>query len=424
MGALAPSESERMNGREAATPAPDCARASLDFDEVLRLMASGIAPLPAECVSLADAGGRFLARPVLARIDAPRYDAAAMDGFAVREEDIAAGLRRFVVTGHSYPAEPFAGGLEAGQAVRIMTGAPMPRGGNRVLPFEWVEPAGGEIVLARGPGSRSHVRERASDMRAGMEVLAAGARLDAKRLLVAAAADHGALWVRGRPRVQVIACGDELAAPGGASPVAGAVPDSLSHALGFMARQWGAAIDEPLLLRDDAIAIGDHVSASSARSDVLILAGGASGGDRDYSRGALAAHGLDIVFAGVAIKPGKPIWYGRIGRCHILGLPGNPTAAITVARLFLVPLLLALGGARFSDGLAWQSLPLAASVPAGGDREAFLCARLDGARVHVSERQSASAQLFLGQVDLIVRRAAGAAELAAGAEVEVLSFEP
>jgi molybdopterin molybdotransferase len=395
--------------------------AAIDFDGAQAILAALATPLGSERVALAKAGRRVLAEPVRAAMDIPRQDLAAMDGFAVSSADLAAGRRDFLVAGAAYPGAPWRGTLGAGQAVRIMTGAHLPAGADQVLMRELVEQAGETVTLGGPVPARPHVRQRGSDGAAGTEMLPAGKLLDPRALVVAAAADAAELLVWRQPRVRVIATGDELAPPGEAQSQ-GAVPDSLSEAISLMARQWGAKPQGARLVRDDPALLTAAAEEALGTADVLVLCGGASRGDRDFAKAALDPLGLELAFADVAIKPGKPVWLGRIGAKLVLGLPGNPTAAMTVARLFLAPLLTGLGGRGAQAALRWQTWPLAEGVPPAGDREAFLCAEQLEDAARLLSRQNASDQCLLARADLLVRRRAGAGALPAGAQVEALRF--
>jgi len=394
--------------------------ASLRFDAAQAILASIARPLGTESVPLGKAGRRVLAEPVCAAMDIPARDLAAMDGFAVREADLAAGMRRFAVIGAAYPGASFHGTVGPGEAVRIMTGAPMPSGADRVLMRELVTAADGVLALDAPVPAKPHVRLRGSDTAAGTVVLPAGRLLDPRALVVAAAADAAVLTVWRAPRVRLIATGDELV-PAGEARASGGVPDSLSESVLLIARQWGAKPLGAMRVRDDAVLLTAAAEAALAECDVLVLCGGASRGDRDFAKAALVPLGLELVFADVAIKPGKPVWLGRIGAKLVLGLPGNPTAAMTVARLFLAPLLTALGGRGAAPALRWERVPLVEDVSAG-DREAFLCAERLDEGVRVLARQSASAQCMLARADTLVRLLAGAGALSPGAAVETLRF--
>ena len=399
----------------AAVCEPTSRRPALSFDRALALLVGQAVPLGTEQVPLADAAGRSLAAPVHAAIDAPRYDAAAMDGFAIADADLEAGISRFEVVGSSYPAAPYPDAIGRGEAVRIMTGAPMPAGADRVLMREHVV-AAARAILFEGSRGRRHVRPRGSDFAAGQRLLPAGRVLDPRALAVAAAADAGRVTVWRRPRIAFVASGDELAAPGDARDTALRVPDSLGDALAFAVGDWGGVAVSIVRVPDHVGGLADAARAALEAADILVMLGGASRGDRDFAKAAPAM--LDLIFADVAIKPGKPVWYGRAEGRHVLGLPGNPTAAFTTARLFLTPLVAALAGR--SPGHVWTRVPLAAPVAATGDRETFLCGTWSEEGVRVIERQSASAQLMLAEADALVRFAPGTPALAEGTPVDTV----
>lgn len=395
--------------------------ATLRFDAAQAILAAVAQPLGTERVPLAKAGRRVLAEAVRAAMDIPARDLAAMDGFAVREADLAACLRQFAVTGAAYPGAPFQGSIGPGEAVRIMTGAPMPGGADRVLMRELVSAADSTVALVGPVPAKPHVRLAGSDTAAGAVMLPAGRLLDPRALVVAAAADAVTLTVWRAPRVRVIATGDELVPPGEAQAREG-VPDSLSEAVLLMARQWGARPLGAALVRDDAAQLARAAETALADADVLVLCGGASRGDRDYAKSSLIPLGLELLFADVAIKPGKPVWLGRIGTRLVLGLPGNPTAAMTVARLFLAPLLAGLGGRGTQSALRWETVPLTQGIEANRDRETFLCAERIDAGVRVIAGQTASAQAMLACADMLVRRLPGAPAQAVGSAVSALRF--
>jgi len=246
--------------------------------------------------------------------------------------------------------------------------------------------------------------------------------LDPRAMVVAAAADVASIVAWCRPMVHIIASGDELAMPGSAAGAGQTIPDSLSQALLLMVRQWGGVPIGATLVPDHLGRLSSAAEAAMFESDVLVMAGGASKGDRDFARLGLQPLGLELAFAGVAIKPGKPVWYGRIGDRHVLGLPGNPTAAMTIARLFLAPLLTGLGGRGVSAGLAWTHAPVLTPVAESGDRETFLCAEWKDQGVRVIDRQSASAQRMLADADILIRRPIHAPALDVGDIVPVLRF--
>lgn len=397
---------------------PNSCRASLAYEAAVALLRANAEPLGRERINLAQAGGRVLADPVRARIDVPAYDAAAMDGYAVT----AGSSQDCHIVGHAWPAKPWRGRLQANEAVRVMTGACVPAGADRVIALEETTVADGLVRLSAATSQRRHIRERGSDISAGRIALPAATLLDPRCILVAAAADVDAVEVYREPRVSIITSGDELVPPGQAAERPGMVPDSLTQALELMVRQWGGRTATTAMVADRPAAIASAGRLAAKISDVLVIVGGASRGDRDFAKQGFARLGMEIVFANVAMKPAKPLWYGRIGERHVIGLPGNPTAAITAARLFLVPLLCALVGRGFEAGLSWGSAPLKAAIPAAGERTTFLCATLGDEGVEIIARQSASDQLMLARANALALRLPGAPPLPKGAMMPTLPF--
>jgi molybdopterin molybdotransferase len=405
-------------GKLAPMLASGACTASIDFDGALAILAAHARPLGKESVSLADAGGRYLAAPVLARIDAPRRDCAAMDGYAVRDADLEGGTIILRSRGTSYAGAAEPGAISAGETWRVMTGAPVPHGSDRVVIIEHCRHRGELVALDALPLGKPHVRKAGSDFLAGDELLAAGTRMTPARMVVAAAADRAEVEVWRTPRVLLVATGDEIVAPGCASRMRSAIPDSLSLAIEQLCTSTGAEVVASLRLPDNEQAIAE--AQQEALADVVVVIGGASRGDRDFGRSTFVSLGLDVAFADVAMKPGKPVWYGRLAQTHVLGLPGNPTAALTVARLFLSPLLAGLSGGAISDALPWQLRRATRSMPANGPREAFLCASLSCEGAAICDRQDASGQAALALADCLVRRPANAPAVAADSLVPVL----
>lgn len=396
--------------------------ATLDFDSAQRLLASHVEDLGTEDVKLAKAGRRYLAEPVLAGIDGPRCHTAAMDGFAVRAADVASGMRSFRIIGTNFPGAPSDRVIGSGEAAHITTGAAMPTGADQVIMWEDTASGGAWMRITGTPSRKPHVRLRASDFAIGDIMVPAGRMITPRTLVAAAAADVGTVSVWRRPRVAVLATGDEICQPGSAAASPTGLPDSVSEAVILLCHQWGAKPAGDARVKDDQAAITAAASRLLADCDVLVMVGGASRGLRDFAKAGLEPLGLHIVFADVAMKPGKPVWYGRIGGCHVIGLPGNPTAAMTVARLFLVPLLTGLAGRDVQEALDWRPMRLTADLEGFGDRESFLCAEIDRDGVRVIERQSASSQAMLARADVLVRRPPSAAPLSIGDSVCTLKF--
>ena len=348
----------------------------LPVDEALARILAAASPLPAETVRLADAAGRTLDADLAARRDQPPVAVSAMDGWAVRAADVAAAPATLRKIGTSAAGHGFPGTLGAGETVRIFTGAPLPAGADAVVMQEDAEAEGDAVTLRVAVPAGRHVRRAGIDFRAGDALLRAGDLIDAHRLALIAAMNHASLAVARRPRVAILATGDELVAPG-VEPG----PDQIvaSNHLGVAAGVVAAG-GEPI---DLGIARDDHRDLAAAirraqdeKADVLVTLGGASVGDLDLVQEALGRAGMDLGFWRIAMRPGKPLMFGRIGGMIALGLPGNPVSALVCARLFLRPLLRALqGDPRAGDDPTSPGL-LGADMSANDQRQDYLRATL------------------------------------------------
>ncbi len=395
----------------------------LTVEDARARMLEGVAPGPAQSARLADAPGRTLAAAVRARRDQPPYDSSAMDGWAVRAGDLASG-EPLDVQGESAAGHPFEAPLAPGGAVRVFTGAALPAGADQVVIQEEAVREGERVRLSPEPGSSRHVRPRGGDFRAGDVLLAQGARIDAWRLMLAASAGLGELQVAPRPRVAILSTGEEIV-PAGAHAGPHQIYESNGPALAARARVWGA---EPFHLSptgDDEAAIAAAVA--DVACDLIVTVGGASVGDHDLVKPALARLGLEQSVGSVAVRPGKPTWFGRLGDGRrVLGLPGNPASALVCAELFLRPLLLTWQGADPAFPLA--PVRLATPLAATGPREHWMRARLstdaDGLRTaQVFPDQDSSLVAVFAAADALIRRPAGAPAMPAGALVEALGLD-
>ncbi|RTL88569.1 MAG: molybdopterin molybdenumtransferase MoeA [Hyphomicrobiales bacterium] len=346
----------------------------LSVDEALARVLSGAARLGEEEVALARARGRRLSRDLVAKRTQPPVDVSAMDGYAVRSSDLAAGPVRVVgesAAGHGYDAA-----LEPGEAVRIFTGAPTPDGADAILLQEDAEVADGLVTAKEAATPGQHIRTAGLDFRAGAPGLFAGAKLGPAELALAAAMNHAALPVARRPRVAIIASGDELVPPG-AEPGPAQIIACNSFAVGAIAEEAGAEVIDLGIFRDDLAELERGIGlAREARADVLVTLGGASVGDHDLLRPALARQGMTLDFWKIAMRPGKPLISGRLGAAHILGLPGNPVASIVCALVFLAPLLRALQGDPDAAADRTETAVAGADLPANKGRRDYMRARL------------------------------------------------
>jgi molybdopterin molybdotransferase len=312
--------------------------------------------------------------------------------------------------------------VAAGTCVRIFTGAAVPKGADRVVMQENVRSSGNSASIDEHPGAARHIRKRGSDFARGEELLAAGRLLDPRAIVAAAGADVAEVEVHCRPRVRILSTGDELAEPGEARTRADAVPESVSFGVAALARQWGAESLGTTRVRDDLPQLEEVARAAIGDADLVVVTGGASVGEKDFAKAMFERLALELVFSKVSIKPGKPVWLGRVGEKLAIGLPGNPTSALVTARLFLAPLLAGMTGRSTDEAWRWRRRPLASSLGDCGARETFHRARAVDGSAEVLSFQDSSAQKALANADLLVRQRANAPAVAAGEPVEVLDL--
>jgi molybdopterin molybdotransferase len=311
------------------------------LDRILA-QARRLGPLQPERVPLAEAAGRALAAPLRARAPLPSFATSAMDGFAVRTDDLSRPGARLRIAGTVAAGHPWRATLRPGTCLRIFTGAPLPRGADGVEMQERVSVRGAEARFERAGQSGRFVRPAGSDVAGGAVALPSGARLDPGAIGLAAALGFARVPVARRPVVAILATGDEVV-PLGRRPGLGQIVESNAHALAAAVREAGG---EPRLLgiAPDRPAALRRAIARSRSADVLLTVGGVSVGERDLVRAALAEAGMAVDFWRVAMRPGKPLLFGRLGRTLVFGLPGNPASALVAFELFARPALRALVG--------------------------------------------------------------------------------
>jgi molybdopterin molybdotransferase len=385
----------------------------LTIDEARALVLAHVTALDAEERPIAAALGRVLAEDVAAAHDIPSFVNSAMDGFAVRSGPAGRELR---VVGESRAGTPAELPVRDGEAVRISTGAAVPDGADAILPAEDADDRGETVVPANDLPTGHHVREPGEDLRAGSVVLRAGTRLGPAELGLAVEAGRATLRVGRAPRVAVLATGDELVAPG--EPLRhGQLHNSNAVTLAALARETGAEIVSTSEVRDDAEATRAAIELALDGTDAVLLTGGVSVGPHDHVKPALSALGVEEVFWRVALRPGKPLWFGRRGAQLVFGLPGNPVSAMVCFLLFARPALHAMQGAPAPPERA--RAVLGAPVARQRGREEAVRVRIDDGRVLPTGPQG-SHQLhsMLGaQALAIIPRGEG--EMPAGAEVEI-----
>lgn len=394
----------------------------ITFDQAVELIREFGVPPGSESIALESAAGRVLAAPVIARIDSPRTDVSAMDGYAVRSADLGEGFVSLKVVGESLPGQGWTATLGSGECTRIFTGAPVPGGADRVVVQEIVRRDGDTASFDATAIASTHIRRRGGDFALGEHLLPAKRRLDYRALVAAAAADVAHLDVFRRPRVQIISTGDELVEPGSAAAQDNAIPESASLGVAALAEDWGAQVDGRQRLSDDLELLTSAAGRALGDADLVVVTGGASVGERDFAKSMFEDAGLELIFSKVSIKPGKPVWLGHARGVLIIGLPGNPTSALVTARLFLTPLLAGMAGRKIEDALSWRRLPLASPLPPCGARETFHRARSLRNAAHILAFQDSSAQKALAEADLLVRQPANTSALEIGSLIDVLDF--
>lgn len=395
----------------------------LSVDAAWRRLEAWLEPLPAVTLARRAALGARTAEPIAARADLPPADVSALDGFAFAG-DLPAGARLAVDFTVAAGAAPGAR-LAAGAAARVMTGAPVPLGADRVVALEATRQEPDAIRLAgAAPPAGAAIRRRAEVVAAGDELLPAGARLGPAALSLLASQGIETLAVHRPPRVAVLTTGDEVVAPE-ATPPPGALRDSHTDYLVAAGARLGLAFDSLGIAPDDPALLADRVAAGLAY-DLLLTCGGVSAGDYDHLEGVFARLGCETFFDAVAMQPGKPLVAARRARTLVLGLPGNPASAIVAFALFAAP---ALDRLRGGDASCWSDafeVELAAALPGAKDRDRFLpAAQRAGAGAPRALPLAAAGSHDLAafaRADLLLRVRAGEAPRAAGARVEAIAL--
>ncbi|MDB5650000.1 MAG: molybdenum cofactor biosynthesis protein MoaA [Hyphomicrobiales bacterium] len=389
-------------------------------EALARVLASAPTPLPSETVSLHDARGRTLAEDVAALRTQPPFPASAMDGYAVRAADIAEVPASLAVIGASAAGHRFTGSVGAGQAVRIFTGAPVPDGADTILIQENTRAVGDVVVALESETLGRYVRRAGLDFSEGDVLLAKGRKLGPPELALAAAMNHPTLPVTRKPRVALLATGDELVRPG-ESLGPDQIVASNTYAVAAYAEAAGAEVIDLGIAGDRFADLEASIRAArDSGADVLVTLGGASVGDHDLVQTALAREGMELGFWRIAMRPGKPLMHGRIGDMRILGLPGNPVSAIVCGVLFLVPLVRALSGDPSAAADRSEIAVLGGDLPANDSRQDYLRAHITGTRdghplVEAFSRQDSSMLRVLAEAECLIVRdpyapAAGAGE--------------
>ena len=350
--------------------------ALMPVTEALSAVLAGAEPLPEEMVALDAAHHRVLAHDVAALRTQPPQAMSAMDGYAVRSADASSVAARLKVIGEVAAGRPFQKTVGKGEAVRIFTGGVVPEGADAIIIQEDTVVEGGGITITEAAIAGRHLRPAGVDFREGDVLLTRGTHLTDRDLSLAAGMNYAELPVRRRPKVAILATGDELVMPG-SNPGPGQIVYSNGYALRALARQEGAETIDLGIAADsvEATTLGIRRARDNG-ADILITTGGASVGDHDLVKQSLEAEGVAMAFWRIAMRPGKPMMHGRLGTLRVIGLPGNPVSAYVCGFLFLVPLIRALSG-RTDIHHARETALLGRDVAANDMREDYLRARLE-----------------------------------------------
>ncbi|MFZ2869416.1 gephyrin-like molybdotransferase Glp [Zavarzinia sp.] len=378
----------------------------IPVDEARARILAALSPLPTETVSLSGAHGRVLAAPVTARRTQPPVPISAMDGWAVRAADVAGIPVALDIIGEAPAGQGFHGRVDVGQAVRIFTGAPIPDGANAVVIQENSSVCDRRVTLTAKTWPGQFIRPLGLDFSAGEELLPAGRTLGFRDIALLAAADVAELSVVRRPRVAVLATGDELVPPGAHRGAAQIVDAARPAVIAFIRERGGIALDLGIARdREDDIL---EKASGALDADLLVTLGGASVGDHDLVARVLAGGGADLDFWKIAMRPGKPLMFGRFGVTPLLGLPGNPVSALVCALLFLGPAIDRLSGRPPREAVT-VPMRLATAIGANDRRQDYIRATVEPATDGfplarpAPVQDSSQLRAFAGAQALIVR---------------------
>ena len=393
-----------------------------DLPEATELVLAAAAPLEAERVPLAEVAGRVAAEDGRSVVDLPPFDRSAMDGYAVRAADTAAGP--MVLAGEIAAGETREAPLEPGTALGITTGAPIPPGADAVLQSELAELNGGSVRATEAIAAGTHIRWRGEDVHTGDLIAPAGELITLAQVSSLAAAGVGDLSVHRRAGLHLLVTGSELL-PIGAPPEPGKIHESNGLMVRLLAERAGARVIDHGVIADDFESTRASVEAGLA-GDVLVVSGGVSVGPHDHVKPAFEACGVEEVFWRVRVKPGKPLWFGRRGDTLVFGLPGNPLSSIVGFLAFIEPALRKLHGER-DPAMRTERARLAEPAGPSDGRTTFLTSRLTPGADGVLEatptaNQGSHLTGALGQSDGFVIAPHGSGPLPAGAMIDAVRF--
>lgn len=391
--------------------------------DTLKAVLDGVTALPDESVALDDAFHRTLARDVVALRTQPPADMSAMDGYAVLVADASLNAKLKVI-GEVAAGKPFDRKVGANEAVRIFTGGVVPDGADTIVIQEDTEVSGDIVIIKEAARPNRHIRKAGIDFRKDDVLIPKGTLLTDRDLALAASANHPSLSVHKRPKVAVLATGDELVMPG-STPGPGQIVYSNGYALRALIRHAGAEVIDLGIAADTMDATSAAIRrARELNADVLVTTGGASVGDHDMVKRALESEGTQMAFWRIAMRPGKPMMSGRLNAMRILGVPGNPVSSYVCSFLFLVPLIRALSGRATCDHPV-ESAVLGRDLAANDMRQDYLRASLDigptgQMRATPVAHQDSSLMANLASADALIIRPPHAPAAAKGTSVSIL----
>lgn len=342
--------------------------------EALKILRENIFPVETEVVELAQSCGRILAQDIFADTDLPPFDRSQMDGYALKTEDVRQAPAKLKIVGESAAGIGWRGRLQNGEAVRIMTGAPVPDGADAVQRLELANEESGAVEIFESVKINQNIVRRASEIQSGAKVFETGETIGAAMIASLASFGCARVKVARRPRISILATGSELV-PIETAPAQDQIRNSNSLTLKVYAEKCGAVVNALPIAGDDIETLKSQISKAIAVSDVLILSGGVSVGKYDFTKTALRALGAEILFEKVALRPGKPTVFGRLNECLIFGLPGNPVSAVVTFNLFVRAALLKMQAAREFE-LKTGFAVAGGKFKGTGGRDSFLPARL------------------------------------------------
>jgi molybdopterin molybdotransferase len=385
---------------------------------------AAFSPLKSERVEISHALGRVLAEDAVAKLTQPPFDVSSMDGYAVRADDAAKIPAQLKIVGDAPAGRPFKGRLGAGEAVRIYTGAVVPQGADAIVIQENTESDGKTVTIKSAAERGRHIRRAGLDFRKGNTLIARGRYLTARDVALLAAGDLAEVSVTRKPRIAVVATGDELSRPGEKRGPGGIVASS-NYGIAALVEKWcGVPVDLGILPDKPEAFVA--LPRATKDCDLIVTLGGASVGDHDLVQSALAPHGFALDFWKVAMRPGKPLIFGKLGKTPLLGLPGNPVSAIVCALLFLRPAMAKMLGEPPYQPTMLKAR-LTAPLKANDARQDYIRAKLsrrDGETfAEPFPVQDSSMQRALAEADALIVRAPGAPAADAGHMADVMALD-